>query len=218
MTLGVLCGLRSEAKIADKLPNAFVACGAARQASSESLARQLVDKKVKRLISFGLAAGLSSDMEAGDLLLGATVVSEKGAWEADESWNARLLEYLPCYQCAPIWGSDVILATVKDKARCAARSGCLAADMESHIVARAAVKAGIPFNVLRAVSDTFDVDLPGAVFVPLLDDGGVNLRGVFASIFKEPRQIPDLARLGFATHKALSGLRQAVAVISALGK
>lgn len=218
MTIGVLCGLRSEAKIADKLPDVLVGCGAARKASSEILARQLIDKKVKRLISFGLAAGLSPDMEAGDLLLGATVVSEKGAWEADEGWNAKLLEYLPCYQCAPIWGSDILLTTAKDKTRCAARSGCLAADMESHIVARAAVKAGIPFNVLRAISDTVDVDLPKAVFVPLLDDGSVDLSGIFASILKEPRQIPELVRLGLATHKALSGLRNAVAVISALGK
>jgi hopanoid-associated phosphorylase len=214
MTIGVLCGLQAEARIADRFPHVLVGCTGARLERAQTLAKFLLQKGVRRLISFGLAAGLTPDIEAGDLLLGATVVSPYGAWEADEAWNAQFVECIPCYQCAPIWGSDTLLKTGREKIAVGIRSGCLAADMESHVVAEAAAYAKIPFNVLRAVSDPSPVDLPPAALVPLTEDGKVDFGGVFRSIYDRPAQVPELIKIGINTKRALSALRSAVDVIA----
>ena len=217
MTVGILCGLQVEAKIADKMPHVLVGCSGVRQDRAQEIVGFLIEKGVNRLISFGLAAGLSPDIEAGDLLLGATVVSNKGAWEADDVWNTRFVECLPCYQCAPIWGSDVLLTTAKDKIGCGIRSGCLAADMESHIVAQAAAQARIPFNIIRAICDPSPMDMPPAALLPLLDDGHVDFRGVFSSLYNKPSQLSELIKLGIYTNKAFSALKNAVSVIAEVG-
>lgn len=214
MTVGVLCGLHAEARIADKLPHVLVGCSGARKERARELVGFLINKGVSRLISFGVAAGLSQDVEAGDLLLGATVVSEHGAWEADEVWNERFVECLPCYQCAPVWGSDVLLTTSKEKFGISVRSGCLIADMESHIIAEMATKRGIPFNIIRSVSDPLGMGLPPAACVPLHEDGKADFSQILKSIYKQPKQIPELITLGRNTASALTALKNAVSMIA----
>ncbi len=103
--IGILCGLRSEALIADKIPGALVACSAANPDRAQALALLMVEKGVKRLISFGLAAGLNEDIVAGDLVLGSSVMTANHAWEADEAFNRSLIDALPFALCIPIWGS-----------------------------------------------------------------------------------------------------------------
>ncbi|MGE0108889.1 MAG: hypothetical protein AB7S81_03885 [Bdellovibrionales bacterium] len=216
MTVGVLCGLHAEARIADKLPHVLVGCSGARPERTRELTGYLIGKGVSRLISFGLAAGLNEHVEAGDLLLGATVVSLRGAWEADEKWNERFIECLPCYQCTPVWGGDKLLKTAKEKFGISVRSGCLIADMESHIVAEMAVQARIPFNVIRAVSDPLGMDLPPAARLPLLEEGRPDIGAIARSVYEKPSQIMDLIRLGRNTSCALASLRRAVQMIAAV--
>lgn len=217
--IGILCGLRSEAKIADRIPNVLVGCSAARPQSARSLARHMAEQGVDRLISFGLAGGVSPDLVAGDLLLGVSVMASKDScWEADAAWHKSLVEQLPHALCVPVWGSDRIAAKVEDKELIYRRTGCMAVDMESHIVAQVASEYGIPFNIVRSVSDTASMGLPEAAQVPLLDDGTVNRRGVWLSIRKKPMQIPDLARLGIGSFRAMRSLRQVVEVMAELGE
>ncbi|MDD3183557.1 MAG: hypothetical protein PHD48_12260 [Alphaproteobacteria bacterium] len=211
--IGILCGLKSEAKIADRIPGVLVGCSASKPDLARALVQQMIDQGVTRLISFGLCGGLSSDLVAGDLLLGMTVMVARGAWESDDLWNKKFRDKLPGTLSVPIWGSDHMATTVEDKALIFRRTGCLAVDMESHIVARAADNCGISFNVVRAVSDSFDTSLPAAACVPLLADGGIDYRAVYDSVKKDPRQIPELIRLGFSTQRAMRSLRRAVDVM-----
>ncbi len=208
--IGVLCGLKSEAKIADRIPGVLVGCSAAKPDRARALVDLMVNEGVTRLISFGLCGGLSSDLAPGDLLVGMTVMTAKDAWETDEAWNRAFLDRLPGTLSVPVWGSDFMATKPEDKALIFRRTGCLALDMESHIVARAADSYGIPFNVVRAVSDSYDMELPPAARVPLLNDGGVDFRAVYESVKKAPRQIPDLIHLGLSTSRAMHSLRRVV--------
>lgn len=207
---GILCGLHSEAKIADRIPDVLVACSEARAERAAEMARYMVRQGVSRLVSFGLAGALAPEMEAGDLILGATVVSDHGAWEVDGAWNMRMMNHLSNYHCAPVFGSDKLVATPKAKQACMVRTGCLAVDMESHIVAEIATRAKIPFNIVRAVADTSDMTLPPAALVPLGADGRVDLHGIFASLKKQPAQIPDVIRLARYSMRAHKALKEAV--------
>ena len=211
--LGILCGLKSEAKIADRIPSVLIGCTAAKPDRARALVQQLVDQGVTRLISFGLCGGLSSDLAAGDLVIGATVMTAKDAWEADEEWNRKLLDHLSDTINVPIWGSDRIASTPEEKALIFRRTGCLAIDMESHLIAQAAFSYGIPFNVIRAVSDAHDCTLPPAARVPLMTDGAVDYRSVFESIKSHPLQMPDLIKLGINSNRAHLSLKQAAEVI-----
>ncbi len=203
--IGILCGLKSEAKIADRIGDVLVGCSAGRAERAEELVAHMVGQGATRLISFGLSGATSEDLAAGDLVLGSSVMAAGEGWEADAAWNARLMDLWPCLACA-VWGSKRVVSSLEEKAAIARRAGCLIVDMESHIVARAAAKARIPFNVMRAVADTADMVLPPAALVPLKPDGGVDLRGVFEAVRREPGQIPALFRLGrnsFLAHRAL---------------
>lgn len=214
--LGIICGLKSEAKIADRIPGSLVACSVARPDRALALARHLTSQRVTRLISFGLAAGLSEDLVAGDLVIGGSVMTAKNAWESDQEWNSNFIDRMPSALCVPIWGAQSIVAEADHKEMVYRRSGCLAADMESHAVAMAAQEANIPFSVVRAISDPFDMDLPPAAMTALNEDGGIDFGGIFASIKKEPSQISSLIRLGLDTSAAMSNLKRSVKIITAL--
>lgn len=215
--IGIVCGLRSEAKIADRIPNVLVACSVAQPDRALALAHHITGQRVKRIISFGLAAGLSEDLVAGDLVLGGSVMTAQNAWEADQEWNSQFLDRSPSALCVPVWGSQTIVQTAHHKEMVYRRSGCLAADMESQAVALAAQEAGIPFNIVRAISDPHDMDLPNAAMTPLKEDGGVDFGGVFASIKKEPAQLFDLVRLGLNTSLAMKALKQAAKTMKVVG-
>lgn len=214
--LGVICGLRSEAKIADRIPGVLVACSVAQPQRALVLARHLTSQKVSRLISFGLAAGLSEDLVAGDLVLGGSVMTANNAWEADQDWNSSFLDRMSSGLCVPVWGSRTLVQSVEHKDMIYRRSGCLVADMESQAVAFAAQEAGIPFNIVRSISDSHDVDLPPAALSALKEDGSVDYKSVYASIKQQPSQIMDLIGLGVNTSKAMKSLRQAVKVIKVI--
>lgn len=216
--IGILCGLQSEAKIADRIPNVLVGCSEARPERAAELVRHMVRQGVTRLVSFGLAGALAPEMEAGDLVLGATVVSARGAWEVDSGWNMKMMNHLDAYHCAPVYGSDKLFTSPKMKQGCMVRTGCMAVDMESHIVAEIAARAKLPFNIVRAIADTSDMALPPAALVPLGPDGRIDLRGIFQSIKKEPKQLPELIRLGRYTARANKALKRAVAAMILLGE
>ncbi|MFA6280368.1 MAG: hypothetical protein WC612_06210 [Bdellovibrionales bacterium] len=211
--IGILCGMKSEAVIADKIPDVMVGCSGARHDRAKALVSHMIDQGAQRLISFGLCGAVSPDLVAGDLLFGTSVMALGDAWEADGAAYQSLVDKLPRALCVSFWGGDRIAARAQDKAMIYRRTACMAVDMESHIVARQAHEAGIPFNVIRAVSDPFDMDLPPAALLPLTAEGGVDTSAVWQSIKKTPAQLFDLTRLGYNTFLAMRSLRFAVTAL-----
>jgi nucleoside phosphorylase len=52
-----------------------------------------------------------------------------------------------------------------------AETGALAVDMESHVAARVAARRGLPFAVVRVISDSADEALPPAAQIGMKPDG-----------------------------------------------
>ncbi len=94
-----------------------------------------------------------------------------------------------------IAGADRPLVTPSQKQALFAATGAAAADMESHVAARAAAKHGLPFAVLRVVADPAERGLPPAALAGMASrrdhgpDGGVR------SLAKSPRQFAQLIRV-----------------------
>jgi len=205
--LGILCGIDAEADIARKIANAEVACAGARPQRARWLARELVQRGAKRLISFGIAGGLEPGLPVGSMIIGSQVTSLDGSTLCDKSWTADLMHKFPEAHCGPVWGSEMIVASAREKRALYEKSRCLAVDMESQCAAQIAAEANIPLAVLRVVCDSADMDVPPVVMASIAEDGRINVGKALWHILRHPMQIPDLFHVTRGTGKALRALR-----------
>jgi adenosylhomocysteine nucleosidase len=128
-----------------------------------------------------------------------------------------LAAQLPDVQAGRIIGSDTIVASVAEKQALYAATGALGVDMESHIAARVAARHGLPFAIVRAISDTADHTLPPAALVGMRPDGSMALGAVLASLARSPSQLPALIRTGSDAGRAFAALRRVGDVLGRLG-
>lgn len=213
--LGILCGLESEAAIARNLKDAEVACAGARPQKARWLARELVKKGAKRLISFGIAGGLEPGLPIGSMIIGTHVASIDGKWDCETTWVNDLMGKLPEAHCGGVWGSEFLVPTAKDKRAVYEKSRCLIVDMESQCAAQIAAEANIPLAVVRVVCDNSDMDVPPMVMDAIAEDGSINVRKALWSLLRHPSQIPGLIHVGRGTGKALKVLGSSVSVLGA---
>jgi hopanoid-associated phosphorylase len=163
------------------------------------------------LISFGICGALSPELKPGDVVVAARVTAQGWRYGADPVWTAHLTGAMPSAHLVDIAGEDVMVGDVAAKQALRASTGAAAVDMESHVVARLAHRAGRPFVVARAVSDAADQALPRAALAGLKANGQPNLAGVLGSLALNPGQLPALMRtaqdaeLGFNALKRVAG-------------
>jgi adenosylhomocysteine nucleosidase len=204
----VLCtsGLAAEARIA-RAAGFPVVIGAGDRERTAALVESAA-KGANCLMSFGIAGALSPHLRAGDVVISAEVISEGGHWRADERFQARVADLAREIGAArgAVMGADAILATELEKTRAWNRTGALAVDLESDVVARIATEAGIPFLVARTIADTACRELPPAALLPLSEAGTPNLARVLCSVVRRPHQIGTLIGLALETRMALLAL------------
>lgn len=213
--VGVLVGLASEARLVRKAgrslsPPPRLAISAADPARAAAQAQRLSEDGAAGLLSFGLAAGLDPALSSAALLLPSEVVDPEGRrWPTDSAWRGSVdLDA----ESRALAGCDSLLKTPADKAALARVSGAVAADMESHLLARAAAEAGLPFLVLRAVADAADLALPPPAWDALDAEGRSRGLLVAARLLRAPWHLPALLALGRAAARAERALGGALAV------
>ena len=155
----------------------------------------LPQRDVTGVISIGIAGGLSPDFNPGSVVIGSEVVAGQERYPTDPDWMQRLWRAIPRSKPGTVAGSDTVIARRPDKTDLYERTGAVAVDMESHIVARAAQAHGRPFAVLRVICDPHDRTLPPAALVAMKADGSVDGKAVLNSVMAEPRQILNLLYL-----------------------
>ncbi|MER2520120.1 MAG: hypothetical protein ABTQ34_05460 [Bdellovibrionales bacterium] len=215
MTLGILCGLESEAKIARRVHKALVACAGARPALARQLAAQMIRDGATRMVSFGIAGGLAPHMGIASIAVGHFICSEKGSFEGDSEWADAIASRLgnQARRCR-VWGSETLVATTKEKRMLHQTMACDIVDMESQCMAEVASEAKIPFAVLRAICDASDHEVPTVVMASIADDGSVNILAALRNLALNPAQIPYLLQVSRGVKKALialDGTRSALA-------
>lgn len=195
-------GLQREAAVLRGLELVTVAGGGA----PERLAAELTGlaKGASGIISFGMAGALAADLRLGDWVIGSQV----GDHACDPKWIAALSARLPQARLGLVHADGRLIADPAEKADLNRASGCLIADMESHVVARIAAEAGLLFAVLRCVSDDAASALPPAIAVAMKPGGGLALGAVLGSIFGNPAQVPDLMRTVSGFNRAYRMLGQ----------
>jgi adenosylhomocysteine nucleosidase len=212
MCFAVVVGLAAEARVAGRVGLRAIVVGGG-PTRSLTLVERLVSEGVTGLVSFGICGGLDPALASARLVLPRVVCSGEGQrYPVDGAWRDALAAALRGVGMeiaeGDILGLDAIVSTRQDKASLFGKTAACAVDLESHIVAEAARKAGIPFIVLRVVADPAWRDLPAAALIPLDTQGRPVLRHVLRSLLSQPRQTPHLIRLAFETQRALSVLRR----------
>jgi adenosylhomocysteine nucleosidase len=191
-------------------PVALAVTGDGERNARRGLATLLAAGPVERVIAIGVAGGLSPGLGEGSLVVAAWVVPERGAASAADAagadarlradpslvaWAARATGARP----GVIVSADRIADSVAEKRRLLGLAGAgdapAVVDLESASYAATAEHMGIPWIMLRAVSDACDEALP-----PLLnrcrDTGGAVRRAAVArGLLTDPGALPALLAL-----------------------
>jgi adenosylhomocysteine nucleosidase len=215
MTVAAITGLAAEARIAQRFGLDAVATGGI-EAQILAAADRLIAQGAEALLSFGIAGALAPDLVPGSLLLPRAVIAEDGSRLAvDAARRARAAAVLTASglraASGDVLGAHEAAESPARKDALHAATGAIAIDLESHLVARAASRAGTPFLVLRAIADPASRALPEAALIGLDADGKPALGRVLMSVMRSPRQIPALLRLAGDTRSALLALGSALA-------
>lgn len=165
-----------------------------------------VSKGVTGLLSFGVAAGLAPSLSAGTIVIARQVRRHNEIFAADATWANELARQLPDALCADIAGVDKVITAVEVKSLLHADFGTAIADMESHHVARLALRHHLPFAALRVVLDDAQCALPPAALAAARNDGEIDMARIFGSLLTNPAQFPILLRLGKARALARKSL------------
>ena len=86
-------------------------------------------------------------------------------------------------------------------------TGAAAVDMESHIAADYAEKAGLPFAALRVISDPASRGLPALAMSAIKPNGRIDLRKVLGGLARNPTSLHALVSTGIDFNRALRSLR-----------
>ncbi len=111
-------------------------------------------------------------------------------------------------------GVDQAVRSPAEKRGLFTQTTALACDMESHAVAAAARNAGVPFGVLRIVSDPSNRYIPEAALAGVTPAGGVSVGRVLGGVAVRPWEIVGLLSLALDARTAFAALRR-VARLSA---
>jgi adenosylhomocysteine nucleosidase len=218
MKPAAVTGLAAEAKVARRAGlTARPSGGIALQTTD--IAEGLLREGADALISFGIAGALAPSLAPGGLLVPRAVMDDRGTrYAVDDAWRTQIVDTLRRADM-PVEGRDLLgaseaAASPARKAELYRITGAVAVDLESHLVAAVAARAGKPFIVLRAVSDSAKQALPDAAIHGLAPNGKPALGRVLLSVARDPLQIPALIRLASDTRRALDALGSALRVIS----
>jgi adenosylhomocysteine nucleosidase len=204
----VLTGLTDEAAILANTPGVKVLCGSA---DRDNLAKRLAPKTTA-LVSFGVCGALSPKLKVADLVFG-TFVTDGSATrhKADQDWFETMAGRLTFpHHGAPVYSTGAEGAdTPEERRRLFSESRVWTIDDESFAVAQVATTLGLPFAIVRSVSDDCHDTVPSATKNATNPDGTSNIDAVLDALRKDPSQVFNLVQISFNFEQALGTLRGA---------
>jgi adenosylhomocysteine nucleosidase len=146
------------------------------------------------VIGAGVAGALTPDLVLGDLVVAHRLVDGEGEMPLPHSVLAVRASAKRGALSGTLLTVDRPLVAVSEKAAWAVRIGPhpAAVDMESAAWARVASARGIPFLIIRAVSDTAGEELPGYLSECMDEEGGIRRSAVALAALARPLSIPAL--------------------------
>jgi adenosylhomocysteine nucleosidase len=176
---------------------ALAATGDGARNAREGVVALLGASGARALIVIGVSGALSPELATADLVVASRVTDEEGRMREADAESLGAATRATGGRAAVIMSARRIADSVDEKSRLAkqAGGGLAVVDLESASYVAAAELAGIPWIVLRAVSDTAGEALP-PLLNRSLDDGGAVSRGrVLRGLLGDPGALPHLLTL-----------------------
>lgn len=152
----------------------------------------------RAVINVGLGGALSRTLETGDLVIAREICGEGRVFDASRSPLFALGERIAGARTGVAITVDHMVCKASDKRRLAdslGTAGVAWVDMESAAIAAVCEKFGVPYVIVRAISDAFDEDLP-LDFNRCRDrEGRVSNLKVIRAALVQPRAIKGLMQL-----------------------
>ena len=159
------------------------------------------------IVSYGMSGALADGLKVGDWVVGDRL-SGAVDLECDPAWAAALLAKLPGARLGGYFADGRMIDSVAEKLALGERHHALAVDMESHVAGAVAAERGLPFAIVRCISDGARHLLPHAITVSMRPDGGVDGKAMLRSVAARPRQVADIARTTAGFAKAMGELKR----------
>lgn len=220
--IGVVCGLKSEAAAVRssfrKDPRVRIGVSGADARRAEDIAKRFCAEGAKAIFSIGVSGGLDPVLKPGDLIVAERVIINGGEGLASPGKrlsreDVRLAGLIGNQnkghqERSVIYGADAIVQSAEEKRRLFQRYRAAAVDMESHGCARAAARAGAPFLAIRAIADPAHRALPPAALGAVASDGSTRVLKTLGAALRDPKQFPELIKLGADSAAATKTLRR----------
>jgi len=166
---------------------------------------------IRGVISFGVAGGLDPSLKSGDVVVATEVMAGDARWLAGLALNEELIASVAQGRRRIVRGGlagvEQVVAAQSMKAALRSETGAAAVDMESHIAADYAERAGLPFAALRVISDPADRALPALAVAAIKPNGDIDLRRVLSGLARNPTTLRALVATGIDFNRALRSLR-----------
>jgi hopanoid-associated phosphorylase len=176
-----------------------------------SLLAGLDPATIRGVISFGVAGGLDPNLKSGAVVVATEVMAGSKSWPASEALSDELISGAGVGRQkvfrGGLVGVEKVVTGQAGKAALRSETGAAAVDMESHIAAEFAAKAGLPFAALRVVSDPASRALPEIATSAIKPNGDIDLPKVLRGIARNPLVIRALVSTGRDFNRALRSLR-----------
>jgi adenosylhomocysteine nucleosidase len=156
------------------------------------------------VLSAGFSGAIVPGLNVGDLILADALADADGV-----SWQTTWPVGSSLHRRGRLLTTTSLVGRPEQKRRLGRQSGAIAVDMETAVVARTCAAAGVPFGVLRVISDDVDTPLSEALLA-VLGDGRVRPGRLAAAILRRPFLLAELMRLGWHTRKAARRLAAAL--------
>ena len=202
----VVVGLAFEARIAAG-PGVQVICSGDGRHLAASLERALaVAGRCPGLVSFGVAGGLAAELHPGSCVVASEVVFEERRLPTDAAWSQHLMRTIPGAVYGPLVGVPAPVADPASKSELHLRTGAIAVDMESHVVADMAAAHGLPMIAIRVITDPAERALPVSALAGMRPDGTTDMAAVLRSLVRRPYDVPALLRTALDARAARATL------------
>ncbi|WGS19756.1 MULTISPECIES: hypothetical protein [unclassified Bradyrhizobium] len=147
------------------------------------------------IVSYGVAGGLCPDLRSGRIVVGSEIVAPNGSVPTDDVWSAWLLSAIPTAVYGPIIGIDMPILACASRNELQLRSGALAVDMESHLIARLAAANSMRFVALRVVIDAAGRNVPPTALACVSSDGEISRWRLSRLLLGRPSDTLDVIKL-----------------------
>lgn len=206
----IVVGLAFEARIAAG-PGVHVICSgdgrnlAAKLTAAIAEARTLV-QGCPGIISFGVAGGLAPQLRPGTCVVGSAVLSGANRMPTSYEWSQKLLQTIPEAVSGMLLGVSAPVAHPDAKRALYLKTGAIAVDMESHIVAAVGLAHDVPVAAIRVITDPAKRALPVSAVASMRPNGTTNIGAMLQSVLSRPRELPALFQTALDARAARAAL------------